>query len=144
MRERADGNVVDTRRRNLAYILERDSAARLKLHFPSPERDGFAHLGRLHVVEEDYVDAFDFEKRAHLFEAIGFDFDPNSRAFLVQALDRAGEFGETGADAQVIVLYQDHIIQGKAMVGAATCHDRRFFQRTQAGRCFPCIKNLRV
>ena len=105
MGQRADRNVVNTRGCNLADIFQSHSTARLELHFFPSERDGFAHLRRLHVVEQNDVDPFDLEKCSHLFEMVGLHFDPNPRTFLAQALDRAGESGEAGTGAQVIVLH---------------------------------------
>ena len=63
MGERADGNVVDARGCNLADIFQGYSAARFELYFFPSERDGFAHLGGLHVVEQDDVDPFNFKNR---------------------------------------------------------------------------------
>src|ERR1051326_4426414 len=46
MRERADGNVINSRRRDPPHILQGDPATGLEFHFLLPRRDGLAHLSR--------------------------------------------------------------------------------------------------
>src|SRR5438067_4911940 len=112
MSQRADGNVIDPGRRDPPDILQGDAAARLEFHFPFSCGHGFAHFRRLHVVEQDDVDAVDLEKGTDLFKPVRFHLDAKAGPFLPQPLDRVYESGETGAGVQMVVLHQDHFTQG--------------------------------
>src|SRR5436190_17170739 len=57
MSQRADGDVIDSGGGDPAHVLQIDSTARFKFHLPLPRRDRLSHFRRLHVVEENDVDA---------------------------------------------------------------------------------------
>src|SRR5450432_1934999 len=76
VRERADRNEVDAGCRDLPDVLQVDATARFEFHFSLADRDRFAHFRGAHVVEQDDLNAIDFQKRANLIEIIGLDLDP--------------------------------------------------------------------
>src|SRR5262249_15620837 len=78
VRQRADGNVIDTGGGNLADVFQSHTAAGFKFHFIFAQRDRLTDLRGLHVVEQDDVDAVDFQKHADLLERVGLDFDLNT------------------------------------------------------------------
>src|SRR2546423_4748037 len=143
MGERADGNVIDSARGDPPHILQVDPATRLEFHLPLSRRDRLAHFGRLHVIEQDYVDPFHVQERADLIEPVRFDFNANTGAFLPQSLDDRGDPGRFRS-AEVIVFYEHHVAQGVAMVRAAASQDCRFFQAAQTRRRLSRIENFRA
>src|SRR3954451_6755907 len=141
--QRADRNIIDAGRGDAPHVLQVNPAARLEFYFPFSSRDGLPHLARLHVIEQNHVDAFDLQMRTDLIKPIGLDFDFYPGTFLAQPLDRVDESGKATARAEVIVFDQYHVAQGRAMVRAAAGNNRCLFQRPQARRGFAGIENFR-
>ena len=142
MSERADRNVIDAGRGNPPHVLQVNSAAGLEFHLPFSGGNGLAHFARLHVIEQNDVDAFDFQKGTDLIEPIGFYFDFYPGPFLPQSFDGVDESGKAAAGAEMIVFHQDHIAEGGAMVRAAAGNNRGLFQRAQPRRRLAGIEDL--
>ena len=44
--------------------------------------------------------------------------------------------------SKMVIFHQHHVEQAKAVIGAAACDDRGFFQSAKAGRCFSSVENF--
>jgi hypothetical protein len=94
VRERADGNVIDSRGCDAFYIFQRDAAACFKPDIVFPQSDGLSHLGRGHVVEKDDIYAVNFGKSARLLQIIGLDLNPHVWSLPTKLLNSIGKTGK--------------------------------------------------
>ena len=98
MGDGADGDSLDTGEGDGSDGFEGDAAGGFEGDFsffarPVAEFDGGLHTRAIHVVEEDDLNAVDFEDFAHLVEAVDFNFDKTVRDFGAAFFDDAGEMG---------------------------------------------------
>src|ERR1700724_2703385 len=125
---RANGNKVDAGGCDLAAILQSNTAAGFKLHFAFAERDRLTNLSRFHVVEQDHIDAFNFEKASDLLERVGLDLDLDSGMRVPKFSHRVRERVEPGTGDKMVVFQHDHVEQAEAMVRSAAGDDGGLFQ----------------
>src|SRR5256885_1328021 len=122
----ADRYEVDSSRSDLPNVLQGDAAAGFKFHFIFAQRDRFPDFRGLHVVEENDVDAVDFQKSMDLAEGVSFHFDLNVRMSIAEFAHRFGQLLESGDRSKVIILDQDHVEESKAMVRPAAGNNSGF------------------
>ena len=82
MGERADGNIIDAGGSDLPDVFQGHATARFKFYFVFAKRYRFPNLRRLHIVEENHVNAVDLQKCANLLERVGLNFNSNIRSRL--------------------------------------------------------------
>ena len=143
MSERADGNSIDAGFGKVANIGERDSAGGF-------DRDAVVGIARMgagyglareigsEIVEENGIGALG-QGFIELGNRVDFNFDPSHCAAI--CLRGADGGRDAASQAHVIFLYEDRVIEAKAMICAATGADGVLFERAQAGRGFARIEN---
>src|SRR3984893_14955339 len=144
MRERPDGNKIHAGGCDLADVFQSNTAAGFKFHFAFAEREGLANLSGFHVVEQNHVDPFNFEKASDLLERVGLDLDLDSGMRVPKFSHRVRERVESGTGDKMVVFQHDHVEQTEAMVRSAAGDDGGLFQRAQSGRRFASIKNFHM
>src|SRR5438876_12134408 len=94
----ADGNLINAGGRDLPNVSQGDATARFKSYFVFAKRDRLPNLRRLHIVEENHVNAVDLQKRANLLERVGLNFNSNIRSRLAELLHCLCERGKSRAN----------------------------------------------
>src|ERR1044071_6589958 len=128
VRQRADGNVINACGCDPPDVFQCDAPAGFKLDVVSPQRQGFPNLSRHHVVETNDVDAVDLDERSRLLQIISLHFDPDVGPFLAKLTNLIGKPGKPSESGQMIVLYEDHVVQTGTVVNATTSRNRSLFQ----------------
>ena len=126
--------------RDRAHVVEGDAARGLERHAPGDQGDGLPQERRRHVVEQDPVGARR-ECLGDLVERVALDLDRQARAGGAQPLDGVAD---AGAQAQVVVLDEDPVVQSEAMVRRASAGHGALLERAQARRRLARVQDRRA
>jgi hypothetical protein len=140
MRDGADGDEVDSGFCDLADGLEVYSSAGFELDICWAEANGFAHVLKAHVVEENDIDSLHAKKTFHLLERIGLEFDADAGIGCAGGQDHFLEGVRGKSGSEVIILHHEHIMEADSVVTRATGSDGFFFQEAQAWRGFAGVE----
>src|SRR5438067_10092347 len=89
-----------------------------------PQSEGLSDLGRRHVVQKDHIYAVNFGKSARLLQIIGLDFNTHVWSLLTKLLNSISKTGKPSERGQMIVFYEHHVVQAKAMINTTPCDHR--------------------
>src|SRR5262245_65999052 len=131
-RQRPDGNVINAGGCNPPDIFQSDASTRFELDVVSPQRQSFPNLSGRHVVKKDNVDTIDLDESSGLLQIVSLHFDADLRPFLAKLANLVGEPGKSPKGGQVIVLYQNHVVQPRTVINATTSQNRGLFQNAEA------------
>src|SRR5207253_4208810 len=75
-------------------------------------------------------------------QLIDLDFNTHVWSLLTKLLNSIGKTGKPSERGQVIVFYEHHVVQAKAMINTTSCNHRSLFQCAEPGRGFACVQDL--
>ena len=127
VRQRADGNEIDSRGCHTLHVFQCDAAACFKLDIVPSQRQSFPNLRRSHIVEEDNIYALYLDESADLFKVVRFYFDADIRPFPPEATNSIRKGGEPSESTKMIILYKHHVVQAETVIDTTTSNDSSFF-----------------
>jgi hypothetical protein len=77
-----------------------------------------------------------------LLRVIRLHFDADVWSLFTKLTNSIGKTGKPSERGQMIVLYEHHVVQAKAMINTASCNHCCLFQCAQPGRGFACIQDF--
>src|SRR5262249_9468026 len=102
----------------------------------------FTNLSGHHVVQKDDIDTVDLNKSPRLLQIVSLHFDADVGPFVAKQPNLIGKPGEAPKGGEVIVLYENHVVQPGTGINATSGHNCGLFQCAQPGSCFACIEYL--
>ena len=131
MGEGSNGDAAWAGRRHGSYIFQRDPAGYFYECSTLDQSDGLTHSCWSHVIQQNDVGSpceglphlrqgFHFYNNSHVARGVGFCL----------AAGRSDWHGRSAQEGQMIVLDEDAVAQGLAMIRAPAEEDRPFLKRT--------------
>ena len=142
MRQRADGNIIDTGRGNVSDVFQAYIARSFQLCSASDELHDALHFSNRHVIQHNMFDVV-AQAFFHIGKRSRFNFQiPIAPLPLVKFAALPNGVCDATRSSYMILLNQKHIVQSETMVEPAAALHGIFFQDAPAGRGFARVENF--